>query len=91
MKSLPESISPYKQTPTFTETTVPAGLLSTHTTKDGVWAKIVVLEGELLYRILEPELEEVRLSADYHGVIEPQIRHQVEPLGKVQFYVEFHK
>ncbi|MFT7584702.1 MAG: tellurite resistance-related uncharacterized protein [Cellvibrionaceae bacterium] len=91
MKSLPESISPYKQTPTFTETTVPAGLLSAHTTKDGVWAKIVVLEGELLYRILEPELEEVRLSADYHGVIEPQIRHQVEPLGKVQFYVEFHK
>lgn len=89
MKTLPQTVFPYKQTPTFTETTVPAGLLSAHTTKDSVWAKIVVLEGELLYRILEPALEEVVLSADYQGVIEPQVLHEVQPLGSVKFYVEF--
>lgn len=89
MKTLPEHVEAYKQTPTFTEKTVPAGLLSAHTTKDGVWAKIIVLEGELLYRILEPELEEIVLSADRFGVIEPQIEHSVQPLGNVRFLVEF--
>ena len=91
MKPLPKTVSPYKQTPTFTETSVPAGLLAAHTTKDGVWAKIVVLEGELLYRILEPEVEEVVLSAELVGVIEPQVHHEVKPLGTVKFYVEFCK
>ena len=91
MKELPKTVSPYKQTPTFTELTVPAGLLSAHTTKDGVWAKIVVLEGELLYRILEPDLEEVVLSAERIGIIEPKVLHEVKPLGTVNFYVEFCK
>jgi len=48
MKALPEDVRPYKRTPIFTEATVPPGLLKQHTTKEGAWAKIVVLEGRLL-------------------------------------------
>ena len=59
MKALPANVFPYKRTPEFTESTVPAGLLRSHDTKDGVWGKIVVLEGTLLYRILEPAREEL--------------------------------
>ena len=60
-----------------------------HTTKPGVWGRICVLEGSLLYRILEPVREEHMLSDKLHGIVEPEIPHEVEPLGTVRFYVEF--
>lgn len=90
MKTLPPDVSAYKRTPEFTETTVPNGLLKDHTTKEGVWGKIVVLEGELEYVIQEPELEVVQLTPDFFGVVEPTVRHHVKPSGKVRFYVEFY-
>jgi tellurite methyltransferase len=46
---LPDGFAPYKRTPTFTEATVPRGLLETHSTKEGVWGLIHVVEGELEY------------------------------------------
>jgi tellurite resistance-related uncharacterized protein len=66
-------------------------LLKAHRTKHGTWGKIVVLEGELLYRILEPTLKEVHLSPHTHGVVAPDVHHEVQPLGEVQFYVEFYR
>ena len=89
MKNLPENVKEYKRTPTFSEDTVPKGLLRSHTTKAGTWGRIVIEEGKLLYRILEPVLEEIELSSDKYGVVEPQIPHEVEPLGQVKFHVEF--
>jgi steroid delta-isomerase-like uncharacterized protein len=91
MKLLPPNVSPFKRTPDFTERTIPAGLLRSHETKDGVWGKIVVLEGALVYRILEPRVEEIALSPDRHGVIEPTVKHEVVPSAGVRFYVEFHR
>ncbi len=91
MKELPANVSAYKRTDTFSENTIPAGLLKSHNTKAGVWGKIVILKGELRYRILEPQIEEHVLTADRFGVVEPQVRHEVMPLGEVSFYVEFLK
>ncbi len=91
MQSLPEQCAPYKKTPVFTEQTVPAGLLKAHQTKAGTWGKIVVLKGQLAYRILEPEAESHLLEPGQHGVVEPEILHEVEPAGRVQFYVEFYR
>lgn len=91
MKNLPDSVVPYKKTPEFTEATVPAGLLKDHQTKDTVWGKIVVLEGNLEYTIIEPELQVLQLSEGHHGVVEPTILHHVTPIGKVRFYVEFYR
>ena len=91
MKTLPENYLPYKRTPEFTETSVPDGLLRSHTTKEGVWGKIVVLEGLLLYRVLEPAIEENLLDPTRFGVVEPTVRHEVEPRGAVRFYVEFYR
>lgn len=42
MKELPKNVAPYKRTPSFTETTVPKGLLNNHSTVEGAWAMIVV-------------------------------------------------
>ncbi len=89
MKDIPETAESYKKTPEFNEQSVPAGLLKAHQTKQGTWGKINVSEGELLYRILEPTIEEIVLSPDKFGVVEPTVLHEVSPQGKVSFHVEF--
>lgn len=91
MNPLPAELKSYKRTPEFNEGTVPAGLLKAHSTKEGTWARIVVVSGQLHYRILEPELEELILSSEKHGVVEPTILHEVAPIGEVVFYVEFYR
>ncbi len=91
MKHLPSEVTSYKKTPEFTNETVPKGLLKAHQTKEGTWGKIVILQGLLRYRILEPEIEEVDLSPDKYGVVEPTVLHEIEPLGEVRFYVEFYR
>ena len=90
MESLPPNVKSYKTTKLFSQDTVPAGLLRAHKTKAGTWGKIVVVQGSIVYRILEPELEEIVLDTDTHGVVEPQVLHEVSLVGEVQFYVDFH-
>src|SRR3546814_12863867 len=46
---LPLKAKPYKRTPSFTEATIPAGLLGDHSTKAGTWGLIRVEEGLLRY------------------------------------------
>jgi tellurite resistance-related uncharacterized protein len=89
LKTLPEHCTPYKRTPEFTEASVPKGLLHGHRTKAGTWGKIVVIEGRLRYRILEPEVVDIDLSPTAFGVVEPGVLHEVLPIGNVLFYVEF--
>ena len=82
----------YKRTPTFTENSVPAGLRTDHSTKDGVWGLIHVTRGRLRYFITDPrrEPEEYVLHPGTEpGVVEPTILHRVEPMGSVEFQVEF--
>ncbi len=87
---LPAHFVPYKQTPVFTEASLPEGLKKDHSTKTGVWAKIIVTEGKLLYRVaaLDTEME---LSRNQAGIVVPEVLHCVEPLGAVRFFVEFYR
>lgn len=91
MKSLPENVSEYKRTKTFTERTIPKGLLSEHQTLEDVWGKIVVSRGRLLYVISTGE--EHVLNAELSGIVEPQVTHYVRPmdLEEVEFHVEFYR
>lgn len=89
MKKIPDTVESYKKTPEFSELTVPAGLLKAHQTKEGTWGKINITVGKLLYRILEPDLEEIVLSPEKFGVVEPTVLHEVSPQGLVSFHVEF--
>lgn len=95
MEALPEGLTAYKRTPSFTAASVPAALTRAHDTRDGVWALIHVEQGQLCYERLEGEggdevsaswvLEPGRL-----GVILPKQLHRVRPLSDdVRFYVEF--
>jgi tellurite resistance-related uncharacterized protein len=89
VQSLPPELELYRQTGEFSEATIPAALRSEHTTKAGVWARIRVVEGELLLSLLEPALEEVLLTPQRPGIVAPQVPHRVEPRGPVRFRVEF--
>ena len=89
MRDLPAAVQPYRRTPEFTEVTVPSALTRSHRTRAGTWGRIVVLEGTLLYRILRSPAEELILNPDHPGVVEPEVEHEVEPMGRVRFYVEF--
>lgn len=88
MKSLPSTVKAYRKTPEFTEITVPQALRAAHSTKAGVWGKIVVLEGALLYVI--GDAPAIRLTPERFGVVEPTVLHHVTPDGAVRFYVEFY-
>ena len=90
--ALPDNLVPYKHTDMFTETTVPAGLLRDHNTKEGVWGLIRVDDGCLRYRVTDPRrapFETILSPADPPGIVEPTILHHVEALGSVRFQVEF--
>lgn len=85
-------LAPYKRTATFTESTVPAGLLEDHSTKDGVWGLIHVEEGKLRYLVTDSRrvsTDQVLTPQTAPGLIEPTILHRVEPIGTVTFHVEF--
>jgi tellurite methyltransferase len=90
MPSLPPDVHAYRRTATFTEATTPAGLLRDHSTKPGTWARIVVEEGTLGYRLECPSTAFV-LTPTNEGVIPPVVPHQVQLLGPVRFYIEFLK
>jgi tellurite methyltransferase len=87
---LPASFVAYQRTAEFNEATIPPALRRDHSTKVGVWAKIVVLDGRLRYVVgaLHGDFE---LSQSRHGVVVPEVAHHVEPIGPVRFYVEFYR
>lgn len=89
MKTIPNHVSAYSTSPVFTEDTIPDRLRHDHHTKDETWAEIHVEEGVLLYYIDDAN-EPERLTPERFGVIEPNVRHRVEPEGAVKFYIEFY-
>lgn len=88
MAEIPFDAQAYHRTAEFTETTIPHGLQHQHATKAGVWGRIVVLEGSLIYRVLADD-SAVILDPTAPGVVEPEVLHEVEARGPVRFYVEF--
>lgn len=89
MDDLPAGLVAYRRSPEFNQDTLPAALQREHRTKAGAWAVIHVIEGQLLYRILEPFSETVRTS-EKPGVVRPEQPHEIHPVGRVRVYVEFY-
>ena len=84
---LPPGSVPGRQTPSFTEQSVPAALLRAHHTT--VWAELVVESGALTFVEEDPPWRH-RLLAPATQVIVPNRKHHVEPEPGVQFHVQFY-
>lgn len=85
---LPKGLHAYKRTASFSEVTVPAGLLGEHATKEGVWGLIHVEEGQLSYVVVDPRRaasSRLLTAGTPPGVVEPTIVHRVQPVGAVRF------
>lgn len=87
---MPDDFKAYRKTAEFNERTVPKSLRRDHSTKPGVWAKIQVIEGKLNYRIDAPGTQ-FELSPGVPGIVIPEVRHHVEPVVSVRFFVEFYQ
>ncbi len=83
------SPQPYRSTPVFDETSLPAGLRREHRTKPGVWGVIRVLEGQLKLILLDPPDEKL-LSPETPGLLLPDQPHFVEPVGRMRMQVDFY-
>lgn len=81
---------PYWRSPVFDEHTVPSSLLRDHTTKDGVWGVVRVLEGKLRLHVVEPP-SVIALGVERAGLVQPQQKHFVEFDGSGRFQVEFYE
>ncbi|MCB9672582.1 MAG: 5-formyltetrahydrofolate cyclo-ligase [Alphaproteobacteria bacterium] len=84
--ALPVDAVAYDRTRTFDATTLPAGLLRDHTTKAGVWGRIVVEEGAVLY-VLGDTVQ--RLVPGVPGIVPPTVPHALRLDGPVRLHVEF--
>lgn len=80
---------PYRSTPVFDETSLPAALRGRHSTKAGAWGIVRVLEGWLKLVYLDPESELV-LDPQTPGLLLPGQPHFVELLGPMKMRVEFY-
>lgn len=86
---LPPDVRAYKETPVFTETSMPKGLLADHRTAKGVWGVLTVLSGALSYtRKGHPP---VTVTPKHPAVIYPQELHHIACPIPVQFKVVFHR
>lgn len=83
------SSRPYRSTPVFDESTLPAALRARHDTKAGVWGIIRVLEGALTLTYLDPP-SEIVLGPDRPGLVRPKQPHFVTPAGPMKMQVDFY-
>jgi tellurite resistance-related uncharacterized protein len=80
---------PYRTTPVFDETSLPAALRRDHRAKAGVWGLIRVLEGEVVLTVIEPR-DERRLTPQHSGVILPGQPHFVTPSEPMRMQIGFY-
>lgn len=89
MKDLPDNVRAY-QKKAYTHKTTPGMMKNDHRVRAGVWGKIVVQKGEVIYEI--PEHEETHtLTPDLPGVIEPLVFHRIDPQPGARFYLELYR
>ncbi|WP_088287877.1 DUF1971 domain-containing protein [Kineosporia sp. A_224] len=89
--ALPDGAEHVRTTPDFDARTVPAGLLRAHRVADGVWGRLVVRAGTVVFRFEDEPDTPVTVTAGGHVVIPPGRLHHVEPDDGAGFAVEFYR
>lgn len=85
----PEGLAAYRRTMQFDQNSVPAGLKRKHATRAGIWGRLHVVAGTLLYHVEAPVGRTFPIAQGSFAVIVPELPHRVETSGPAQFFVEF--
>lgn len=88
---LPDGLEKYFETAVFTEHNAPQKIKERHQSKEGVWARIVLLSGELDYIVEDSDGSALRLMPGIDGIIRPTEPHRVATVGPVEFKIEFYR
>lgn len=87
---LPPDVNLVRTTPEFTAASVPTGLLAAHHVADGVWGRLRVRAGRVDY-VVEETGQSRTIGSGESQVIEPGVRHRVQPHADARFALEFHR
>ncbi len=90
MADASEPVAPYGASPIFDEHSLPDSLRSEHSTKDGTWGLLRVLEGEVELVFLDPPSQRL-VTVDDPAPIPPQAPHFVKLAGPMKMQVEFYR
>ncbi len=82
--------TPYRSTPVFDETSLPAALQAAHSIKADSWGILEIISGSLHY-ITEDSQETRLMSTGDRQLIEPQQLHHVTLVGPMQMQVHFYR
>jgi tellurite methyltransferase len=86
---MPEGLRLLRTSAQWDEHTMPNGLRRAHRIAAGTWGRIVVHDGHLRFAAqTEPRLETV-LSCGSIQAIPPEVEHEIEPLDRVCFSIDF--
>jgi len=96
LSRLPPDTTYVRTTPTFNETSVPAGLLGQHRVADSTWGVLTVHSGSLTFVFDEPgddgaDGEIHHLGEGDQLIIPPRRLHHLELDGAATFDVAFHR
>ncbi len=81
---------PYKQTPIFDQETLPQAIRNAHSTKEGTWGLLVVIEGRVRLVFHDPS-RAVEVTPGNPAPIPPRAVHHVETDGPMKMRVEFYR
>ncbi len=87
---LPDTVEKYSQSRPFTETTTPPNFQKYHSTRPGVWGKLVLESGAMTFA-WEDNDAHLSLGEGDTVVIPPEMPHRVILDGPVSFIVEFYR
>ncbi|MEQ8744984.1 DUF1971 domain-containing protein [Parasphingorhabdus sp.] len=90
MADASEPVAPYGASPIFDEISLPDKLRNEHSTKDGTWGLLRVLEGEVELVFIDPPSQRL-VTVDDPAPIPPQSPHFVKLTGPMKMQVEFYR
>ncbi len=88
---LPTGLELVRTTDVFDNDTVPKGLLRAHQVAEGVWGRLVVHSGKIVFVFEDQSDQPIVVAAEESVVIPPRRLHHVEMDGPASFAVEFHR
>jgi tellurite resistance-related uncharacterized protein len=88
--ALPDGSTLTRSTAELTLATLPTGLLAAHHLARSVWGVVRVVRGRVVF-VSEETGERRTLDAGESQVVEPRVRHHIEPSDDVALVIDFYR